>query len=84
MGQDRTVSFERERTGSTKSLKSRHTEAGTNIGTDKEAERILQDTAEEDENNKSIVTRAALLERMEPGSITGSTLNKSRKGGRGS
>ena len=38
--QNRTVSGERERTGSTKSLQSWQTEAGTSSGPDAEAERI--------------------------------------------
>ena len=60
MRRDRTESGEREITGSTKSLHSRQTEAGTRSGLDAEAERIWQDTgSEEDDDNRSIVTRAA-------------------------
>ena len=82
MRQNRRVSRERERTGSTKSLQSRQTEAGTSSGPDAEAERICQDTGkDEDDNNRSIVTRAASLARMETGSITGSKFNNSRRGG---
>ena len=55
---DRTVSGERERTGSIKSRRSRQTEVGINSGTDAEAERIWQNTTEEeDDNNRSVVTR---------------------------
>ena len=64
--------------GSIKSRQSRQTEVGTNSGTDAEPERIWQNTTEEEDNdNRSIVTRPASLERME----TGSTFNNSRKGG---
>ena len=82
MRRDRTVRGERERTGSIKSRRSRQTEVKTNSGTDAETERIWQNTSEEeDDNNRSVVTRAASLERMETRSRTGSTLNNSRKGG---
>ena len=82
MRRDRTVSGERERTGS---LKSRRSLVETDSATDAEAERIWQNTTEDDEDNRSIVTRAASLERIETGSrtgsILGSTLNNSREGG---
>ena len=78
---DRTVSVEREKTSSIKSWRSRQTDVGVNSGTDAEAEKIWQDTTEEEDDNRSIITRAALLERMETGSRTGSTLNDNREGG---
>ena len=62
MRQDRTVSGVRERTGS---IKSRRSLVKTNSATDAEAERIWQNTTEEDYDNRSVVTRAALLERIE-------------------
>ena len=69
----REVSGERERTGSTNSLRSRQTEAGTNSGPDAEAERFWQDTGTgEDDDNRSIVSKAASLKRMETGSRAGS------------
>ena len=77
--QDRMVSRERE--NSVKSRRSRQTEVGVNSGTDAEAERIWQETTTEEDNNRSIVTRAASLERMETGSRTGSILNENREGG---
>ena len=62
MRQDRTVSGVRERTGS---IKSRRSLVKTNSATDAEAERIWQNTTEEDYDNRSVVTRASLLERIE-------------------
>ena len=70
---DRTVSRESERTGSIKSQRSRQTDVGVNSGTDAEAERIWQETKEEEDSNRSIITRAASLETMGTGSRTGST-----------
>ena len=54
---------------------------GVNSGTAAEAERIWQDTTEEEDNNRSIITRAASHVRMETGSRTGSTLNDNREVG---
>ena len=79
--QDRTVGRERERASSLKSRRSRQTEVGVNSGTDAEAERIWQETTTEEDDNRSIVTRAASLKRMETGSKTGSILNENREGG---
>ena len=76
---DWTVS--RERANSLKTRRSRQTEVGVNSGTDTEAERIWQETTTEEDDNRSIITRAASLERMETGSRTGSTLNDNREGG---
>ena len=78
MRQDRTVSGVRERTGS---VKSRRSLVETNSATYVEAERIWQSTTEDEDDNRSIVTRAASLERTETGSRTGSLLNNSREGG---
>ena len=79
MRRDRTVSRERERTVSVKSRKSL---VQTDSATDAEAKIIWQNTTEEDDDNRSIVTRAALLERIETGSRTRSTLKNSREGGK--
>ena len=66
---------------SIKFQRNRQTDVGVNSGTDAEAERIWQDTREEEDYNRSIITRAVLLERMEIGSRSGSTLNNNREGG---
>ena len=50
---------------SIKSRRSRQTDVGVNSGTDAEAERIWQETTTEEDDNRSIITRAASLERME-------------------
>ena len=79
--QEMPVSRERERTGST--IQNRQdtgrTGEGTFSGYDAEAERIWRDTETEKDNNKSIITRAASLERMETGSIIGSEFNNSKR-----
>ena len=76
---ERTISS--ERANSIKTRRSRQTEVGVNSGTDAEAERIWQETTTEEDDNRSIITRAASLERMETGSRTGSILNENREGG---
>ena len=63
--QNRRVSRERERTGSTKSLQSRQTEAGTSSGPDAEAERIWQNTTEEDEDNRSVCCNKSSMARKD-------------------
>ena len=79
------VSRERERTGSTKSVQSRQdtgrTGDRTSSGYNVEAERIWRETETKQDNNRSIITRAASLKRMETGSIIGSKFNNSRMGG---
>ena len=87
MRQERTVSREREITCSTKFVQSRQdtgrTGDGTSSGNDAEGERIWRDTEPEEDNNKSIIMRAALLEGKETQSIIGSKFNNSRTGGGG-
>ena len=75
---ERTGSEERERASSLKTGRSR---AETERRTDAEAERIWQEATTEEDDNRSIITRAASLERLETGSRTGSILNESREGG---
>ena len=82
------MSRERERSGSNKSVQSRQdtgrTGDGTSSGYNAEAERIWRDSETEEDDNRSIIMRAALLERMETGSIIGrSKFNNSRTGGGG-
>ena len=66
--QKRTVSRERERKGSTKYVQSRQDTGRTGDGTssryDAETERIWRETETEEDNNRSIITRAASLERI--------------------
>ena len=71
---ERTVSKERERASS---LKTRRSRAETDRRTDAEAERIWQEATTEEDDNRSIITRAASLESLEIGSI----VNESREGG---
>ena len=78
---DRKISREREGASSLKTLRSRQTEGEVDSRTDAEAERIWQEAMTEEDNNRSIITRAALLERMETGSRKGSVLNENREGG---
>ena len=56
----------------------RQTEVEVDSRTDAEAERIWQEVTTEEDDNRSIITRAASLERMETGSRTGSILNENR------
>ena len=76
-----TVSREREGVNSLKTRRSRQTEVGVDSRTDAEAKRIWQEATTEEDDNSSIITRAASLKRMETGSRTGSILNENREGG---
>ena len=71
---ERTVSKERE---GASSLRTRRSRAEADRRTDAEAERIWQEATTEEDNNRSIITRAASLESLETGSI----VNESREGG---
>ena len=96
----REVSREREGAGSFKtptlirrgstgagSLKTRRSRDESEKRTDAEAERIWQEATTEEDDNRSVITRAASLESLETGSImnksveTGSIVNESREGG---
>ena len=79
-----TDSRERERAGS---LKTRRSRDESERRTDAEAERIWQEATTEEDDNRSIITRAASLESLETGSIinksveTGSIVHENREGG---
>ena len=78
---DRTVSREREGANSLKTRRSRQTEVEMDSRTDAEVERIWQEATTEEDHNRSIITRAASLKRMETGRRTGSILNENKEGG---
>ena len=75
---ERMISKEREGASSLGTQRSR---AEVDRMRDAEEERIWQEATTEEDDNRSIIIRAASLERIETGSRTGSIVNESREGG---